>query len=304
MEAAQPLVSVAMATYNGERYLREQLDSILQQTWQNMELVIVDDGSSDGTVDIIREYQAAWSFIHLHRNETNLGVTKTFEKAISLCTGEYIALSDQDDLWMPAKIETLVAHIGDHDAVYSNTVLVNSEGKLLGKTFKDLMNLKSYYHGAPFLLSNTVAGHTMMLKRSFAQSILPFPPELFFDLWIAFNAASGNGLKYVDEGLVHYRQHGGNVVGTRHSSNKRTRKSRQQQYEEKLQELKELAKAPVKDQQTQAILNEMIRLFKRRWSLRRSAFFFRHFNEILVSKKKPQYRKLLYCAKMFFKPNF
>src|SRR4051812_17962871 len=104
MNAQTELVSVAMATYNGARYVAEQLDSILQQTYSLIEIVVVDDGSKDETVEIIKEYQAQHPCIRLYQNEINIGVNKTFEKAISYCSGEYIALSDQDDIWMPEKV--------------------------------------------------------------------------------------------------------------------------------------------------------------------------------------------------------
>src|SRR6476661_7636895 len=98
MNAQKDLVSVAMATYNGANYVAEQIDSILQQTHPFIEIVIVDDASKDDTVAIIEQYQSHYPCIRLYRNEKNIGVNKTFEKAISYCTGSYIALSDQDDI--------------------------------------------------------------------------------------------------------------------------------------------------------------------------------------------------------------
>src|ERR1700748_3070750 len=96
----QPLVSVAMCTYNGEKYIRQQLDSILNQTWRNLEIVIVDDGSSDDTFAIISEYAEKDSRIKCFKNEVNLGFNKNFEHAVELTTGDYIAISDQDDIWL------------------------------------------------------------------------------------------------------------------------------------------------------------------------------------------------------------
>lgn len=304
MNAQKDLVSIAMATYNGANYVAEQIDSILQQTYPFIEIVIVDDASKDNTVSIIEACQAQHPNVRLYRNEKNKGVNKTFEKAISLCNGRYIALSDQDDIWMPDKIETLLAEIGAHDAVYSNSMLVDERGRSFNKTFSSLMNLKSYYNGTPFLLSNTVPGHTILAKAPFLKSLMPFPAHLYFDLWIAFNAAAGNGIKYVDKVLVHYRQHASNVVGTRMSANKREKRRAKEQFNQKKRELETLATAPIKDGYTKKVLHEMISLFKRKWSFRRSAFFFEHFNDILNSKNKPYYRKVLFCFKMFFKPNY
>jgi glycosyltransferase involved in cell wall biosynthesis len=293
-----------MATYNGERFIEEQIMSILNQTYPNIELVIVDDGSKDSTINIIKRLQQHHSNIRLFQNEKNLGVTLTFNRGVSENKGDFIAFSDQDDLWVSHKIETLINQIEDHDAIYGNSLLIDEKGNSLNKLFSSMMHLKSYYSGMPFLLSNTVAGHAMLAKASFLKRIQPFPPNLYFDLWIAFNAAASNGIKYVDEVLVHYRQHSNNAVGTALSANKKKRPSAQVQFEQKKAELETLAKAPITHAETKKVLSEMISLFERKWSLKRSAFFFSNFNNLLEAKQKPYYRKVLYCLKMFFKPNF
>jgi glycosyltransferase involved in cell wall biosynthesis len=297
-------VSIAMAAYNGEKYIGEQLDSIINQTYQNLEIVIVDDCSSDKTVEVVKQYQAQYAFIHLHVNEKNLGVTKTFEKAVAHSNGFYVALSDQDDIWLAHKIETLVANIDDHDAVYSNSLLVNENGESLNRPFTTIMNMRSYYNGGAFLLSNSVPGHTILAKNSFLKKILPFPSDLYFDLWIGFCAAANKGIKFVDEVLVLYRQHTSNAVGTRLSKNKKRRPSAQQQFEEKKRELETLAAAPITDERTINMLKKMIKLFHRKWSFARSRFFFKNYRDLLISKQKPTWRKKLFCVKMFFKPNF
>ncbi len=299
-----PLVSVAMATYNGERFIEEQINSILNQTYPNIELVIVDDGSKDNTINIIKKLQQQHPNIRFFQNEKNLGVTLTFNQGVTESNGAFIAFSDQDDLWVKHKIETLVNQIGDHNAIYGNSLLVDENGNSLNKLFSSMMHLKSYYSGMPFLLSNTVAGHAMLAKAEFLKKIQPFPSNLYFDLWIAFNAAASNGIKYVDEVLVHYRQHSSNAVGTALSANKKKRPSAQIQFEQKKSELETMATAPITHTTTKQVLQEMISLFKRKWSVKRSAFFFKNFNALLEAKQKPYYRKVLYCMKMFFKPNF
>jgi len=298
------LVSVAMASYNGERFIREQIESILAQTYQPVEIVIVDDGSADNTIAVIQTLQQQHPNIYLHINEKNLGVTLTFNRAVSFCTGEYIAFADQDDIWVPHKLATLVNEIGDHDAVYGNSLLVDEQGRSLNKLFSSMMHLATYNSGMPFLLSNTVAGHAMLAKATFLKSIQPFPANLYFDLWTAFNAGANNGIKYVDAVLVHYRQHSSNAVGTSLSANKKKRPSAQVQFEQKKAELETLAGARITHTETKMVLEEMIRLFRRNWSFKRSAFFFRNFKHLLESKRKPYFRKVLYCIKMFFKPNF
>jgi glycosyltransferase involved in cell wall biosynthesis len=304
MTKQNELVSIAMATYNGAKYLSEQLDSIIQQTYKNIEIVIVDDCSKDETVAIITKYQQQFSFINLHINETNSGVTKTFAKAIAESKGSLIAISDQDDIWELNKIKILVDNIEKFDAVYSNSLLVDSQGNSLNKSFTSIMNMRTYTSGTPFLLSNSVPGHTILMKADFIKKIMPFPPKILFDLWIGFCAASNNGIKFVDRTLVNYRQHETNTIGTSDSKNKKKKDTASVQFQEKLNELKTLATAPIKEEKTKQILSEMISLFHRRWSLKRSIFFFKNFDDILISKKKPIYRKKLYCIKMFFKPNY
>ena len=115
---AAELVSIALCTYNGEAYLKEQLDSLIDQTYPNCEIIIVDDCSKDGTVDILKQYANEYPQIKLYINSENLGYTKNFEKAINLCNGEYIALCDQDDIWDKNKISIMIHRIGDNILIY------------------------------------------------------------------------------------------------------------------------------------------------------------------------------------------
>lgn len=298
------LISIVLATYNGEKYLREQLDSLLNQTHKSLEIIVVDDCSKDSTINIIKEYQQQNPNIFLFINPKNLGPNKTFEAGILKATGDFVAFCDQDDIWMPNKIETLLNAVGKEDAYYSNSLLVNAKGESLGTSFKQIMNLKSYYTGAPFLLSNCVPGHTMLVKRNFLLSILPIPSITFFDMWIGYAAAATNGIKFIDEVLVHYRQHDSNTIGTSKSKNKRKKRTSNEEFEFKKNELKLLATIPITNEYTKNVLQQMLHHFHRKWSLSRSIFFFKNFNTLLASKQKPTFRKVLYCIKMFFKPNF
>ncbi len=297
-------ISVAMATYNGALYLPEQLNSILVQSLAPFEIVITDDASTDETIKIIEDFQSRHPKIILLKNKENNGVTKTFENSIKNCTGDYISISDQDDIWVNNKLEILSINLKKEDAVYGNSLLVDAEGVSLGIDFKKLIKMQSLYTGMPFFLSNCVPGHSILMKNSFAKTILPFPNNIMFDQWIGFKAASNNGLKYVDETLVHYRQHQFNVIGTSKSSNKKNKKTTNQIFEEKLLELKAMQAAPIKDKETKEKLDKIIFLFHRKWSLERSIFFFKNRDKILLFKNKSSFRKLLFCIKMFFKPNY
>jgi glycosyltransferase involved in cell wall biosynthesis len=304
MPVVYPLVSVAMATYNGEKYITEQLRSIIDQSFKNIEIIITDDASSDNTVSVIKDFQQQYGFIKLYSNAINSGVTKTFENSFKNCTGNFIAIADQDDIWELHKIETLVNTIGHEDAVYSNSELVDKNGRPLQQLFSSLMHLQSYYSGAPFLMGNCVPGHTILMKAVFANSILPLPNTIMFDRWISFCAAANNGIKYVDDPLVKYRQHESNTIGTGKLKNKGTPKTKTEQFYTKLAELKTLETAAVKNIETKILLHRMLELFTRKLSLQRSIFFFKNIDALLVIKNKPRYRKILYCIKMFFKANY
>jgi glycosyltransferase involved in cell wall biosynthesis len=304
MNKTTPLVSVAMATYNGEKYIAAQLESILNQTFNNIEIIITDDASTDNTVHILEGFQKKYNFIKLFVNTCNSGVTKTFENSFRNCSGDFIAISDQDDEWELHKIETLLNHLENEDAIYSNSLLVDKNGASLNKEFKSLMNLQSYYTGGPFLMGNCVPGHTILMKAGFVKTILPLPTTMMFDRWISFCAAANNGIKYVDMPLVKYRQHESNTIGVGKSKNKTKRKTKSELFYKKLAELNDFEKAPVKNAATKQLLHQMLQLFTRKLSLRRSIFFFKNIDTILVIKKKPRYRKILYCLKMFFKANY
>ena len=131
----QKLVSIAMCTYNGEKYIEEQIESILNQSYKNLEIIICDDNSTDNTTKLIESYIKVDSRIKIFRNKQNLGFIKNFEKAISLCNGEYIALSDQDDIWKLNKIELYLKKIKDNILIYSDLDMIDENGNLIGKNF-------------------------------------------------------------------------------------------------------------------------------------------------------------------------
>lgn len=208
-----PLVSIALCTYNGSKYLPLQLDSILNQSYHNTEIVIVDDSSTDSTYEILTSYQLQYpSKIRLYRNEKNLGFVKNFEKAISLCQGTMIALSDQDDLWDYDKIAILLENIKDNMLIYHDSLMINESGASLDHTISGLKNMYSGASPLPFLFNNCVSGHSILMKRELVKDILPFPKEIFYDWWIAFKATQAGSISYVDRPLVHYRQHEGTIT--------------------------------------------------------------------------------------------
>jgi len=215
----EPLVSIALCSYNGEKYIRQQLDSILDQTYRNLEVVIVDDCSTDDTFNIVSNYAGRDSRIKCFKNEINLGFNKNFEWAITLTTGAYIAISDQDDIWLPQKIERLLNAIADNWLVFSNSVFINDnneikEGRVLSKFNPAAHDYKS------MLMDNFVTGHTTLFKREFVDYFLPFPEKGFYDWWMGFIALYHHKIVFLDEVLTQYRIHDASVMQNRLNSGK------------------------------------------------------------------------------------
>jgi len=211
-----PLVSVAIATFNGEKFLEDQLKSICNQTYKNIEVIVSDDCSTDRTVDILEEFKIKCG-IDYCINDRRLGLVKNFERALSLCRGEYIALADQDDLWFPEKIECLLNEIGDHSLIFSDTNIIDAHGNIVTESFKSLSNYIADTE-TPFLqlFLNTkwINGCTMLFEKELLREALPMPDDIgAHDWWFTVNAAKNGGIKYLDRKLMSYRQHGKNLSG-------------------------------------------------------------------------------------------
>jgi len=208
------LVSIAMATYNGEKYLREQLDSIFNQSYNNIEVIVCDDCSTDNTLKILEEYSNQYGLIYFI-NEQNLGYVKNFERVISLCSGDFIALSDQDDIFLEDKIKILLEEINDNDVIHTDAILIDKNGDKIFNSYsnysKKLVRPKSEIE---LVLNGCVTGCTCMMTKKFAKNIIPFPNNLYVhDKWIGFVAYKSDSLKYLDIPLIKYRQHSSNNIG-------------------------------------------------------------------------------------------
>lgn len=216
------MISVAMATYNGEKYLREQLDSILNQTYTNFELIICDDCSKDSTVEILREYGGKDSRIQVYINDRNLGYKKNFEKAIKLCQCEYIALSDQDDIWTPNHLEVLLDNLGECCLVCSNAQFIDSDGLLLGSAVKPdsvYIAAKGNEQFLQLLHGNFVQGCASLFKKELIPSLFPIPQEFrTHDYWFALVAAVQGGIRYTSDKLVLYRIHQNNSTAPKQTN--------------------------------------------------------------------------------------
>jgi glycosyltransferase involved in cell wall biosynthesis len=216
-----PLVSIVMATYNGEKYIREQIESILNQDYANIEVIIVDDSSTDGTVIILEEYKNRDSRISLHLSSINKGVVATFEFGLSCAQGEFIALSDQDDIFDRRKISIMANEMQKNptfDMVVSDPRLIDGNGNVIAYSMWKYQKLHPC-GGKPFrqlLYANFGTGCACMLNKRLLKIAFPFPTDsIVHDWWLTVVATSekGGGILIIDEQLMSYRQHGSNVIG-------------------------------------------------------------------------------------------
>lgn len=215
-------ISIALCTYNGEKYLTEQLQSLFDQTLKPNEIVISDDGSKDGTLEIVAQFQSKNLIpIRLLKHEKNLGVYKNFIHCIEQCESEIVFTCDQDDYWMPDKLEK---HMRIHeneaiDLVYSNAeVVLNTLDNILyplweRESILDVQKGKSSFSSL-VVKGQSIAGCCMSFKKSFFEKILPVPDLVYHDDWIATSACLSGKIIGLPEPLIKYRQHDGNVVGT------------------------------------------------------------------------------------------
>jgi glycosyltransferase involved in cell wall biosynthesis len=203
----KPLVSIAVCTYNGEKFLAEQFDSLVNQTYSNLEIIVTDDCSKDQTFALLQDYASRYDFIKIYKNEQNLGYVKNFEKAISLCSGDFIALCDQDDIWNNDKIIRQVEGIGSSLLCYHDSAFIDQSGQPLHKNLSDVVNMYDGESFEPFLFFNCVSGHASLFKKELVNYALPFPKNLFHDRWLAYVATNLGSIKYLDLPLVDYRQH-------------------------------------------------------------------------------------------------
>ena len=216
-------LSVALASYNGERYLGEQLDSIARQTRLPDELVICDDASTDSTADIVREFARRAPFAVRFLQHERIGSTRNFELAIAECRGDIIFLCDQDDVWYPDKVKTVEAVFIDKPetgAVFTDADVVDENlqplGSRLWKYFrfrpKEQAQVEAGDALRVLLRHPVVTGATMAFRSSFRDFLLPMPPT-WHDAWIALLIGTTSHLIALPVPLIAYRQHGRNQVG-------------------------------------------------------------------------------------------
>ena len=222
-------VDILLATYNGERYLKEQLDSILNQTYKNIRIIISDDCSKDGTRDILKEYEKNEN-IKVYYQENNLGYVKNFEFLLSKVQSDIYMLSDQDDIWKEEKVEKSVEKLkeGNFDLVFGDLEVVDENLNTIQKSYNTYMHLmhrintciKDYRLQ---YLYNCMTGCTIIAKKDFLQKVLPFPTDskyLIHDYWLGLITSIYGKVGYLSTPYILYRQHTDNQVGISKASHK------------------------------------------------------------------------------------
>lgn len=232
-----PRISVALCTHNGAAHIEEQLRSILLQSPAPAEVVIGDDASSDDTLSIIDRTIGAMrealpglrTHVEIIRRAPALGVVGNFEATIGACTGDLIALSDQDDRWRPGKLaalSSLFAADGELLLAHSDAHLVDGDGASLGLTLLEALEAtpaerEGLMSGAPgsafavLLRRNLVTGATIMFRRELVEASTPFAADWVHDEWLATIAAAVGSVRLLPDPLIDYRQHGANQIGAR-----------------------------------------------------------------------------------------
>lgn len=221
-------ISIALCTYNGEKFLQEQLDSLAQQSCLPDDLVVCDDGSTDATLDILEDFFKTAPFrARIFKNELNLGPAANFAKAVGLCEGEWIFLCDQDDSWLPDKIKFSAEKMAEMEKEFGSDtpILVHSDAVVADQGLKELHpSLWAFQYSSPqkghplakLLNQNLVTGCTAVLNRSLRDKAFPLPETVMMhDWWLALVAATFGQIGYIPDQTLLYRQHGKNDTGAK-----------------------------------------------------------------------------------------
>jgi len=305
MENKNPTVAVVVATYNGATYLRQQLESIVQQSYKPSQIIIVDDDSLDDTLQVANNFAAHHPEVMVVQNETRLGYIKNFEKGMLIATASYVALSDQDDIWMPHKLETLLANIGDQMLAYSDSELIDANGQLLNQKMSSIKNQLAYHTPIMYAIGAWAPGHAMLFKKELVDKAAPFPALVTHDFWLGFVATCYSRVVYVNEPLVHYRQHTQNAIGADTTKNKTASLTMAQKKQKARARMKllfnKVKEAGHQHEEVFEKINNSYASFSLSNNFKRAKLFYDHRNLILAYKKKSALLKVLFAVKMFFK---
>jgi glycosyltransferase involved in cell wall biosynthesis len=303
------LVSVLLASFNGAKYIREQLNSIYSQTYNNYEVIVCDDCSNDDTHAILEEYKNTHGLKYII-NETRLGFVKNFENGLKYCQGDYIAFCDQDDIWYPEKIDFLVNSIGDFSVICSDAVIIDSAGNKISDSMFEhtcrIFHKKNQFKH--LLFGNYVSGCTMLIKKDILKYATPFPYWVHFhDWWLALVASQFGGIFFLDKPLIYYRIHSNNQTqtGIKEKYKSFLRKIKEfREYKEtgaydyRIGWMTELQKYSFLEDESRKALNDIIAFYNdidKSFIHFRSAYIALKYHNYMLAKRKPL-GKILFIA--------
>lgn len=230
-----PLVSIIVTTYNGEKYLLEQLNSISNQTYKNIEIIICDDASNDNTVNIIKGFSQLQHNVSYYISEINKGVNRNFEQGFLKAKGEFIAIADQDDIWLPNKIEEQIVLFTSQDILLTHSMSVRFSGNNFPT--KKYQNNTRAFQGSDvkkLLLRNSVSGHNIIFRKQLLQQIFPITENIYYDWWIVQTAACNGMVAATNKVLTYQRAHDSNITVKKRTTINQTLS----EYEERILALK------------------------------------------------------------------
>lgn len=217
------IVHIVMASYNGEKYLKEQLDSLMAQSWPDLTVEVCDDGSTDSTCTIAEQYAAADPRISLHKNGENKGYVRNFLEGIQRSDADYIMLCDQDDIWDHDKVEITLrgmkqaeeGHEGEPVLVFTDAMNFDSEtGRDQGRFHRNSHLNTKKVDSAHLFMENKIIGCTVMINRAVLPYLSEIPEEIrVHDWWLALICSHFGQIMYIDRPTLRYRQHSGNIIG-------------------------------------------------------------------------------------------
>ncbi len=217
------MISVCLTTYNGGKYLAEQLSSILCQLSEHDEVIISDDGSSDNTIQIIHSFNDPRIHLLNHTKEERYSnysfyrITSNFENALKSVKGDLIFLADQDDIWLPGKVKAIKQHIGDYQLVLHDCKIMNESVEIMAESYFAVNQSRIGF--VRNLINSSYLGCCMAFKREILDTALPFPSlPVPHDIWIGLIAEFQNNSIFIEEKLAMYRRHDNNMSTSGSSS--------------------------------------------------------------------------------------
>lgn len=291
-----PLVSIAMTTYNAGRFLDGQIRSLLDQTYPNIEIVIADDGSDDGTFERVKEYASTNAGIRVLPQSEHLGFNGNFMRCFRECRGEWICPCDQDDIWEANKTSRLVEKVPPDGLAWCDSSFIDDQDNPIefrgGRRMSDKFQPENDPPVLGLLMRSCASGHALIFPRQMMDDIPDVPGSNYFDHWITIWArANDRPMGYVHEALIRYRRHDESVVGKLYTPSKALQKTRTlEQRWALLATLKDRLETPTHRQEIETFLNVFQHWLNHFFSLR-AFLFFKSRQQLLFRRETAKQRR-------------